>query len=203
MSEAARLAGLCIVAVACGACSGGAHERGAAPPDESGPYAVAGFGGVLLDNDFQEVLVPTQLEVEGSYLVGIAGSARVVQPIDGLDLELEAQLVRHIHGQTHWEVNAPIAIARWTAFPWDAHLDTSVAFGLGLSITSETPRLEVLNEGESQPLMAYWLIELAFGLPPPHWELLARLHHRSTAYATFGDDGGANALVLGLRRRFD
>ncbi|MGF1554273.1 MAG: hypothetical protein ACFBWO_17485 [Paracoccaceae bacterium] len=170
------------------------------PP--SGPYAVTGFGGVLLDNDFQDVLIPTRIEVEDAYLAGLAVAARVARPVDGLDLELEAQIVRHVHGQTHWEVNAPIATARWTAFPWDRHLDTSAAFGLGLSVASETPRLELANEGDSRPLMTYWTAELAAARPGSDWEWLARLHHRSTAYGTFGDDGGANALVLGLRRRF-
>jgi hypothetical protein len=169
---------------------------------ESKPFAVSGFGGVLLDNNYEDVFVPGRLQFESSYLFGVAGSARIARPFDGLDIELEAQFVRHAHAQTHWELNAPIVTARWTAFPWDDYVDTSAAFGLGLSVTSETPQLEVRNEGESQPLMAYWMFELAFDLPPDDWELIARLHHRSTAYGTFGDNGGANALVLGLRHRF-
>jgi hypothetical protein len=32
--------------------------------------------------------------------------------------------------------------------------------------------------------------------------VVGRLHHRSTAFGLFGEDGGANALVLGLRHRF-
>jgi hypothetical protein len=188
------------IAAALGCACGGSMPD--SPVSERKAYAVSGFGGILLDNDYQEVLIPGRLEVEGSYLLGIAGSARVARPFDGLDIELEAQLVRHVHGQSHWELNAPIVTARWTDFPWDDYLDTSAAFGLGLSVTSETPQLEVQNEGESQPLMAYWMFELAFGMPVDDWELLARLHHRSTAYGTFGDSGGANSLVLGLRHSF-
>ena len=172
------------------------------PSPRSGPFAVAGFGGVLLDNDYQEVFTPAELDVESAQLLGLAGSARVARPFEALELSLEAQLVRHVHLQTHWELNAPVATARWTAFPWDAYFDTSAAFGLGLSVTSETPRLERRNEGSSQPLMAYWMFEIALALPAEQWEVLGRLHHRSTAYGTFGEDGGANALVLGLRRRF-
>lgn len=169
---------------------------------EEGRFAVSGFGGVLLDNDYQEVLQPWRIEVEDSQLVGVAGEARLARPVEGLDIGVEAQLVRHVHGQTHWELNAPVLTARWTRFPWDAHLDTSAAFGLGLSVTSETPRREIRNEGASQPMMAYWMVELSVALPPEDWELIARLHHRSTAYGTFGDSGGANALVMGLRHRF-
>ena len=188
-----------VAAAMSGACSDGARHDLRSEP---GPLAVSGFGGILLDNDYQDIFVPGRLQFENSYLVGVAGSARVARPFDGLDIEIEAQLVRHAHAQTHWELNAPIVTARWTAFPWDDYVDTSAAFGLGLSVTSETPRLEVRNVGESQPLMAYWMFELAFAVPPDDWELIARLHHRSTAYGTFGDNGGANALVLGLRHRF-
>lgn len=194
----ARSVGPVAAALGC-ACSEVAPER---PASETKPYAVAGFGGIMLDNNYEDVLVPSRLEFEDSYLLGVAGSARVARPIDGLDIELEAQLVRHFHGQTHWELNAPIVTARWTIFPWDEYVDTSAAFGLGLSVTSETPRLEVQNEGESQPLMAYWMFELAFGLPPEDLELIARIHHRSTSYGLFGDEGGANALVLGVRHSF-
>lgn len=166
------------------------------------PFAVSGFGGIQLDNNWEDILVPGRLDVQRSYFLGLAGSARVARPIKNLEIELEAQLVRHFHGQSHWELNAPIVTGRWTAFPWDDYLDTSAAFGLGLSIASETPRLELRNVGESQPLLAYWMFELAFGLPPEDWELIARVHHRSTAYGTFGNDGGANALAFGLRHRF-
>ena len=180
------------------ACSQTASEQRV----ESGPYAVTGFAGNLLDNHYEDIFVPTRLNFEDSYLVGLAASARVAQPVDGLDIELEAQLVRHVHGQTHWELNAPVVTARWTVFPWDDYLDTSAAFGLGLSVTSEAPRLEVRNEGATQPLMAYWMFELAFGLPAENWELVTRLHHRSTAYGLFGEEGGANSLVIGFRHRF-
>ena len=34
------------------------------------------------------------------------------------------------------------------------------------------------------------------------WSVIARLHHRSTAYGVFADSGGSNFLALGIRRRF-
>ena len=188
-----------LAAALSGACGQGAPH---ASWLETKPFAVAGFGGVLLDNNYEDVLVPGRLEVENSYLLGVAGSVRAARPLESHDIEVEAQLVRHFHGQNHWEFNGPIITGRWTAFPGDEYLDTSAAFGLGLSVASETPRLELRNVGESRPLMTYWMFELAADLPPEDLELIARIHHRSTAYGTFGDDGGANALVMGLRHRF-
>ncbi len=191
---------ICVAFVIVGAAC--ASERNVEQASEGGAYAATGFAGVMLDNSWWEIAYPPDVEVEDSYFVGGALSARVARPLDELDIEIEGQIVRHVRGQTHWELNAPILVARWNAFPWDAHLNTSAAFGLGPSFASETPRLEIENEGESQAAMIYWMAELAFDLPAENWEALARIHHRSTGFGTFGGDGGANALALGVRRRF-
>lgn len=172
------------------------------PADVPG-RSVTVFAGNLLDNHWEEVFVdPGGLQFENSYLAGVAASARVAEPVEGLTLEVEGQVVRHVHGQTHWEFNAPILTARWSRLPWSETLDSSVAFGIGLSLATETPALEVANEGDSSKAMVYWMIEVESETPVENWRLVGRLHHRSPAYGLFGDDGGSNALVLGLRRRF-
>ncbi len=168
-----------------------------------GPYAVSAFGGTTLDNTWDDVfLSPGAIEFTDSNLAGAAVSARVAAPLDGLSFEIEGQIVRHFGGQTHWEVNAPVAVARWSRFPWNETLRSSAAFGLGLSMASETPAQEVENEGDSRQVMAYWMIEVELAAPESPWSVIGRLHHRSTAYGVFGEDGGSNALVMGLRRRF-
>lgn len=182
-----------------------AASAGAATASEGegrGPWGVTAFGGVLLDNTFDEVLFqPHRIDTESGQLLGIAGSARLAEPLHGLELGAEVQVVRHLGAQDHWEINAPLT-ARWTRFPWQETVATGAAFGLGLSAASETPDLEVENEGASRPVMAYWMVELSAGPPGGAWEVVGRLHHRSTAFGLFGEDGGANALVLGLRHRF-
>lgn len=162
--------------------------------------AVTVFGGWSLNNTWEEVFIaPQDLRFEDGGLAGVAVSRRVAEPFEGLSLEVEAQLVRHFGTSTHWEANLPVGYVRWR--PLDS-LDATAAFGLGLSFSSETPRLEVENEGASQPTMVYWAIELDAALPVEDWRLVGRLHHRSSAYGLFGDDGGLNSLALGLRRRF-
>lgn len=185
------------IAVLVGAPAGAAEPTALDQPT----FAVTGFGGVSLDNSWEEVFIaPQDLRFEEAYLAGIALARDLGQPVTGLSFEIEGQLIRHFGSQTHWEVNAPILTARWGLFPWS--LDTTVAFGLGLSLASETPQLEVENDGDSRAVMAYWMIEVDSELPVENWRLVGRLHHRSPAYGLFGDDGGANALVMGLRRRF-
>jgi hypothetical protein len=185
------------------ACALAACIAVASPALADRPKAVTVFGGNLLDNVWEDVfLAPQDLTFEKSYIVGGAGSVVIAEPVEGLRLELEAQLVRHFGDQDHWEANLPILTARWSRFPWSDAFDMSAAYGLGLSWTSEKPVLEVQSEGDSEQLMAYWMIELDAALPVPDWRVVARLHHRSTAYGLFGDDGGSNALVLGMRRAF-
>jgi hypothetical protein len=187
----------CFVAILGGASAGATGES---EPEEP-RWAITGFGGVSLNNVWEDVFTaPQDLHFEEAYLAGVAVARVLGEPITGLSFEIEGQLVRHFGSQTHWEVNAPILTARWGLFPWA--LDTSVAFGLGLSLASETPQLEVENEGDSEAVMAYWMIEVDSELPAENWRIVGRLHHRSPAYGLFGDDGGANALVLGVRRQF-
>jgi hypothetical protein len=165
--------------------------------------AVTVFGGTQIANVWEDVFIaPWDIEFEDAHLVGIAGALRVAEPIRGLAVEVEVQLVRHFGDQDHWELNAPILTARWSRFPWSERLDTSAAFGLGMSFASEVPDLEKELEGDSSAVLPYWMIEIDSELPVEDWRLVGRLHHRSPAFGLFGEDGGSNALVLGLRRQF-
>jgi hypothetical protein len=116
--------------------------------------------------------------------------------------EIEAQIAQHSGLQDHNEFNL-LAAYRWHRLPWSSRLDSSVAFGLGISYASELPSVEVLLKGESDRLMAYWHLELTLGPPKSDWQAMLRLHHRSTAFGLFGEKGGANALTLGVRYAFD
>ncbi len=191
------LSGCCVALV------GGAAAATTPDAQPERRNAVAIFGGVMTNEDWQNLfLEPHDIAFESAGLFGVAVSRRVARPFEGLDVEIEAQLVRHFGDQTHWEANLPIATARWTRFPWDESVDTSAAFGLGMSFASEKPELEIDFEGDTRAIMPYWMIEIALGEPDADWEVIGRVHHRSSAFGAFGDDGGSNALTLGLRRRF-
>ena len=164
--------------------------------------SIALYGGQLTSNDWQEVFIPSRLDFIDSYLAALAVARQVGRPTENVGLELEGQIVRHFGRQDHWEFNA-LGVIRWTRFPWDQRLDTSVAGGLGVSYASEIPDAEVDFEGDSERLLAYWMLEVEAALPrTTDWHILARLHHRSPAYGLFGDGGGVNVLGLGLRYDF-
>ncbi|HEY6126344.1 MAG TPA: hypothetical protein VIV63_16950 [Steroidobacteraceae bacterium] len=142
-------------------------------------------------------------EFVDSYLATIAVSRQYAERKDGaLAIEAEGQVVYHFHDQTLWEFNAVPILLRWKRFPWSDRFNSSAAFGLGLSYATEIPPVEVMLEGESHQLLVYWVMELTAGPRAAPWEISLRLHHRSVAYGLMGDEGGMNAVGLGLRYRF-
>jgi hypothetical protein len=116
--------------------------------------------------------------------------------------ELEGQMLKHFGEQEHVEFTSSIN-ARWITFPWNRYLDTSVAIGGGLSVTSEVPVLEKRDPENSQAatLLHYLLLEAAVGLPNSNWSLVGRVHHRSGIFGLFSHSG-SNVLEVGVRYRF-
>ena len=142
-------------------------------------------------------------EFVDSYLAAVAVSRQYAVHKDGaLAIEAEGQVVYHFHDQTLWEFNAMPILLRWRRFPWSERFDSSAAFGLGLSYATEVPPVEVALENESHQLLIYWVMELTAGPHGSPWEVSLRLHHRSVAYGLMGDEGGMNAVGLGVRYRF-
>ena len=81
-------------------------------------------------------------------------------------------------------------------------MDTSLAFGNGLSVATGIPEVEKLRKDErSKALLSYLMLELSFALPAlPQWSLFFRIHHRSGVFGFFnGAWGGSNYLCLGIR----
>jgi hypothetical protein len=58
------------------------------------------------------------------------------------------------------------------------------------------------REGESHQLLIYWVAELSAGPVNAPWSASLRLHHRSVAWGLMGDEGGMNAVGMGIRYRF-
>jgi hypothetical protein len=165
------------------------------------PSAIAAFGGLLTNNDWEDALAPWDLEYRESFLAGLAISHRIGRFDHRIDFEIEGQVVRHFGDQDHWEFNLPI-VGRWKTFPWDEVVDTSLAFGIGPSYANEKPPAEVAIEGDSHRWLVYWMAEIEAGPPDGDWSAVIRIHHRSGAFGLVADEGGSNAIVIGLKQRF-
>ena len=153
---------------------------------------------------WEDLLIDTAgTEFADSYLLVGALSRQYARRFDGaLAIEWEGQVVRHFGDQHHWEFNALPIVLRWQRFPWSGRVASSAAFGLGLSWSTALPPVEVELEGESHRTLIYWVMEVTAGPPARDWAVSLRLHHRSVGYGLMGDEGGMNAVGLGVRFAF-
>jgi hypothetical protein len=145
----------------------------------------------------------TDFERSNVYVLSLGKELGVYKDVIGY--EVEGQVAYHSGEQTHAEVNAAFTL-RWLPFPWDRYLDTSFAFGNGLSYATSEPELEIRegDEHETNQLLYYILVELAFKVPKyDAWDVFVRIHHRSSVFGLIdGISTGSNFVGLGLRYRF-
>jgi hypothetical protein len=167
-------------------------------------WAATLYGAVLLEGNLSDGSLLWS-GFEDSYLIALAISRRMASYGNKIDFELEGQVVKHFEGQEHWEFNG-LGIVRWLPFPWDDYIDTSFAFGAGLSFATETPEVEeeLRGDGQTQEVLTYLLLELEIGLPTlQNWSCVTRIHHRSGAFGLFnGVTGASNAWGIGIKYRF-
>jgi len=164
--------------------------------------ALSLYAGQLTKEKWEQALSP-KAEMADATLFVASAAWTVGRYFDArLSVELEAQVGKYVGDQTHWELNLPILGFRWHRFPWDHHMATSVAWGIGPSYATRIPEVELETNDESSRWLIYWFGEVTVGPPAAHWEILFRLHHRSDGFGTVAEDGGSNALCAGLRYRF-
>lgn len=92
---------------------------------------------------------------------------------------------------------------RWNTFFWDDIVDTSIAISTGVSYASGNNALEEDRARSNATWLHYFSPEITLA-PPGDSSLLfvIRLHHRSGAGGLFGESGGFQYLMFGLRARF-
>lgn len=165
-------------------------------------YAVTVYGGRLTDGLWLETLTMNADFIESDLLVAAVSHTLARSSDHSRSYEVEAQVGKHFGLQDNWEYNL-LGVVRWHKLPWSGKLASSFAVGLGVSYAPEIPPAEVQLYGVSEKLLAHWHLELTLGPPKSNWQASFRLHHRSAAYGLFGDNGGYNALALGVRYQFE
>ena len=164
--------------------------------------ALSVYGGQLTEEKWERALSPNA-DYSGATIAVVAASWTFHEFLDGdLSCELEAQVGKYFGDQDHWEFNLPVIGLRWHRFPWNHHVETSFAWGIGPSYATNVPEVELKTNEDSNKWLVYWFGEFAFGPPGADWEVLTRLHHRSDAFGLVANDGGSTAVTAGLRYRF-
>lgn len=142
-------------------------------------------------------------EYANQYLVVGALSQAYADLYGGrVQVEWEGQVAFNFGAQEYWEFNAIPLMLRWKQWPWTHSFGSSAAFGIGLSYTEKLSDVEVELENETHQLLVYWVAEVTAGPYEGPWEISLRLHHRSVAYGLMGEDGGMNAIGMGMRWKF-
>ncbi|MBV9576535.1 MAG: hypothetical protein JO149_07915 [Gammaproteobacteria bacterium] len=105
---------------------------------------------------------------------------------------------------TIYELDPYLAL-RWTHLPWNQYVNTSFAFGEGISYASSVPALEKKGNDNTKRLLNLLIFEATFALPHyPQWQLVARIHHRSGAYGLYhAGNSGSNDVGFGIKYLFD
>jgi hypothetical protein len=159
----------------------------------------------------EKFVAPWDWDYTGSGLIAGAVSSRLITIAGIIDIEGEAgvgQRFGHMHETEFWAA----LYARWTWFPWNHIVRTSIATSTGLNFATGVPWAERQRDanGRGSKLLHFFSPEITLGLPSqPEWDLVARIHHRSGARVLFGDlplfngvDGGVHFATLGVRYRF-
>jgi hypothetical protein len=90
---------------------------------------------------------------------------------------------------------------RWRRLPLKRYVLMSIGIGEGISYATAIPTREL--EGAGKHVLDFMALEATFALPArPRFELVPRIHHRSSAWGFFGDSVSSNALGLGVRYVF-
>jgi hypothetical protein len=140
---------------------------------------------------------------ENAYFVDLGASRRLYTHRDYFNVEIEGQIARHFENQDNGEF-CFVAYLRWLRFPWNEHLNTSFAAGVGISYATAVPAIEAKYYDDTSQLLGALMFEFAFSLPRvPQWRSVVGIHHRSGAAGTFsGVRGASNAWVVGIRYAF-
>jgi hypothetical protein len=157
-------------------------------------------------------VAPWNWDWQDSYIAAATFSRRVARIGNGLDIELEVGAGKRFGDMQAGEFWGAVYF-RWTEFPWNKYLRTTVAISTGLSYATEIEALELErgHKDESGSHLLHFLSpEITFALPSqPNLELVFRFHHRSGGSEFLGDvgifngvSGGAHHGTVGARYRF-
>lgn len=169
------------------------------------PRFASVYAGRYTDNSLpEEIALLRPLDIEDATMVAGAYSQVIHQPSERYWWEIEGNVAQWFRDQDHTEING-LLTWRWLDFVWDDVIDTSFAFGNGLSWATSVPDLEAQFHPDTGGTQLLWhiAVELEFAIPgTTSWSSFFRVHHRSGVFGTFDDvDGGSNVLALGVRRR--
>jgi hypothetical protein len=177
----------------------------------NGDCAVMAFTGTSVATNVQDIFFkpigPTAWTYSGGGIVGGAVSRRIATVFSLIDIEGELGTAKRYGDQNEAEFWGAFYV-RWTAFPWNNFVYTTLGLSTGLNYATGISDFEKahseLNPPAGTHIQHYFSPELTFALPEhKERQLVVRLHHRSGAYGVVsGAMSGATYIVVGVRAWF-
>jgi hypothetical protein len=159
-------------------------------------------------NDFKPVW---NWEWDDTYFVAVSVSRRIVSGGgrwfgDTSSIETEFGIGKRFGTARELEVWFAL-VGRWSKFPWNRYVYTTIAATTGLSYATGSPELErALSDGKGSRLMHFFSPEITFAHPRrKEIELVLRYHHRSGLFQVQvfnGTTAGMTYFTAGFRVRF-
>ncbi len=179
----------------------GTGWAGAAPAERESIWSVSAYVGQVTYTRFNEI-VRFDTDFRDSYVAALAAGRVVHEHGANARWEIEGQVAHHWGKQDHAEINAALLL-RWTRFPWDDWVRTSIALGAGPSYALDVPAIEEERHDRASRRLFFMPFEITAGPPgEDRWEGFVRVHHRSGVFDVVSRASGSNFVALGLRRRF-
>lgn len=185
-----------------------------------GDCAVSVFGGREMNSSMERVLFikypPRPFWTwhwRDSEFIGAAFSRRLVTIWDAVAIEPEIGAGKRF-GEMHAAEFWAALNLRWTWFPWNNYVKTTIGVAEGLSMATQVDTAERLQNQfkivgnrlvfTGSDLLNYFSPEVTLALPQyPEYELMFRLHHRSGIFGLInGVHAGAQYVTAGLRVYF-
>jgi hypothetical protein len=163
-------------------------------------WFVSAYAGEVTYTRFNRI-IRFETDFRDSYVAAVTGGRVFAYPMRHVQFEVEGQAAWHWGRQHHQELNAA-AMARWTQFPWNARVRTTIALGIGPSFALATPAIERERHDRTSRRLLFMPFEITAGAPGASWEAKIRVHHRSGAFDVASRASGSNFVALGARWRF-
>lgn len=192
-----------LAAAVCVADGAAADEPGAEAPSDEKLWSVVVFAGPGSSRVFSRTLKNLHdFDDNGQWLAAAALRRQIARPFDHVVLEAEGMFAQHWGSQSFGEFGAALN-TRLVDSPWDHVLVTTFAIGVGPSLTTAQPEVELNDQGEGGKLLNQFNLELTLALPDyPDEALVLRLQHRSALLGQLNKSEGSEFVAVGAQFKF-
>lgn len=163
------------------------------------------FVGRMGTSYMDEMLIPFIADYEDIGIIGGGYQYYFYEPFPAAKLGVEVGAAARLGDRVTGEAWAGV-VGRYDGFVINNRLRISPSLTFGVSAVTDTMGIEAQRElGDGHPgnVLFYLSPELSFAsVDNPDTELFWRLHHRSSAWNSFGGGGSANATTIGFRQSF-